>query len=225
MPKLKISNETFWVIFKHCVLSPYSMISLLSLKDKKNGWQQNLKCIWWSKITFELPHWGKTQLLVQKHQKFKSWIFEFFSNKYFIKYLNFRAKNHVNLDFRFRFSFGNFGRENSNGDFFISAKIHEMLWKIGSVILDGQWKIFCIFVHCALSSLRSCIVDWLLHKLFSLLSNFLNNNKHNSLSEIYVKGKGDGEHLSKWWKSWMPNERTNLWGVTHKKPRGQMRCT
>ena len=35
MPKLKISNETFWVIFKHCVLSPYSMISLLSLKDKK----------------------------------------------------------------------------------------------------------------------------------------------------------------------------------------------
>ena len=55
---------------------------LLSLKDKKNSWQQNLKCIWWSKITFELPHWGKTQFFVQKHQKFKSWIFEFFSNKY-----------------------------------------------------------------------------------------------------------------------------------------------
>ena len=61
------------------LLSPYSMISQLSLKDKKNRWQQNLKCIWWSKITFELPHWGKTQLLVQKHQKFKSWIFEFFN--------------------------------------------------------------------------------------------------------------------------------------------------
>ena len=200
------------------------MISLLSLKDKKNRWQQNLKCIWWSKITFELPHWGKTQLLVQKHQKFKSWIFESF-NKNFSSNIWIFAPKIMSI-----WILGS-----SSVLAILGAKIQMVIFylcknkwnalKIGSVILDGQWKIFCIFVHCALSSLRSCIVDWLLHKLFSLLSNFLNNNKHNSLSEIYVKGKGDGEHLSKWWKSWMPNERTNLWGVTHKKPRGQMRCT